>query len=1133
MKTMIKGWVLLALMAFSLAGWAQTVTRGPYLQSLDEDGLIVRWRTDLATDSVVRYGTDSATLNQTVTVGGSRTEHSVVLGGLNPATQYFYSVGDSLGTIAGDASYFFSTAPIPGTAANTRIWVIGDSGTADANARAVRDAFKAWSASSPADFMVMLGDNAYNDGTDAEYQAAVFDTYPELLRQLPVWSTLGNHDGHTADSATQSGPYYDIFDFPTAGEVGGLASGTEAYFSWDYGNIHFVNLDSYETDRSVGGNMLQWLESDLAFNDKPWVVAIWHHPPYTKGSHNSDTEGRLIDMRQNALPILEAWGVDLVLAGHSHSYERSYLLDGHYGSSTTLDPVANVLNPGDGSETGDGAYAKPDIVAAENEGAVYAVAGSSGKISGGSLNHPAMYVSINFLGSMVLDVSGNRLDAVFIDDTGLVRDEFTLLKTPDNDAPMIDLARAEDATHVRVDYSERVDAGTAGNVANYAIAGLAISNAAVLAGNREVRLTTSAMTPGQGYVLTVNNVQDESGNTIAPNSQYAFDFLPEVTVSFQDGLAPDPGYAGTADAYIREASATTNYGAATTLQVDGDEPSGSGSDMSIVLAWDVSEIPASATVQSASIHLNTLNVGGPYSCYALLRAWDEAQVTWNQAAGGSAWGTPGALAGSDRDAAPVCTFNAGSTGALEITLNGDGLAMLQGWVDGGLANNGIVISDSVSNNGADFDSSESASAMSRPRLEVTYTLAGNQAPDASFGHSCTDLDCDFSDTSTDADGSVVAWDWDFGDGATSTAQNPSHSYAAAGDYTVQLTVTDDGGATDVASSLVSVTEPPGSTEVVASADVPGAGTVSGNYTATHADGGAVQSIEERQSGGKKQNRYSYLQHGWQFNLPPSGLATVHVNAWSSVSTDDQFRFSWSADGNNYTEMFVVSSTDPGHMQSFVLPAGTSGTVYLRVEDTDQGAGNQALDTVFVDHLYILAEAAAGDPPAAPTALAANAAGASAIDLAWTDNATDETGFSIERSTDGAVFTEVAVVPADAVAYTDSGLAGDTPYWYQVRAFNGAGNSAYSNVASATTEVGAAISLGLNGYKVKGVHHVDLSWSGTTAATVDVFRDGQLVANVPDTGAYTDNTGNKGGRSYDYQVCEGGTANCSDIVSIAF
>ena len=411
------------------------VTRGPYLQMQTDDGITVRWRTDLATDSVVRYGATPGSLDQSVTVTGTRTEHEVALTGLGAGTTWYYSVGDSGGPVAGDSSYFFSTAPHQGLAADARIWVLGDSGTANADARAVRDAYKAWTASDPADVVLMLGDNAYNDGTDAEYQAAVFNTYPEILRQLPLFSTLGNHDGHSADSATQSGPYYDILSLPAAGEIGGLASGTEAYYSFDFANIHFVCLDSYETDRSPGGSMLTWLENDLALNTQPWVVAFWHHPPYTKGSHNSDTEGRLIDMREDALPILENWGVDLVLSGHSHSYERSYLLDGHYGHSSTLDPVANVLDPGDGRDGGDGAYDKPDLIAAAHWGAVYAVAGSSGKVSGGSLDHPAMFVSLASLGSLILDVVGNRMDATFLDDNGTVRDTFTILKSPDSEPP--------------------------------------------------------------------------------------------------------------------------------------------------------------------------------------------------------------------------------------------------------------------------------------------------------------------------------------------------------------------------------------------------------------------------------------------------------------------------------------------------------------------------------------------------------------------------------------------------------------------------------------------------------------------------------------------------------------------------
>ena len=87
--------------------------------------------------------------------------------------------------------------------------------------------------------------------------------------------------------------------------------------------------------------------------------------------------------------------------------------------------------------------------------------------------------------------------------------------------------------------------------------------------------------------------------------------------------------------------------------------------------------------------------------------------------------------------------------------------------------------------------------------------AQNQAPIASFTVPCTDLTCDFTDSSSDADGSVVGWSWDFGDSSGSTAQNPSHAYSAAGTYTVSLTVTDNLGAvSSTVTQNVQVTDPP-------------------------------------------------------------------------------------------------------------------------------------------------------------------------------------------------------------------------------------------------------------------------------------------------------------------------------------
>lgn len=575
--------ILFVLIASAPTAEAQTVTRGPYLQRGSHNTVVVRWRTDVATNSRVRHSTSLTGTFTNVDHSTSTTEHVVTVSGLAANTKYFYSVGSTSAVLTGpDANTFFVTAPMPGVAKNTRVWVIGDAGTNTSSQKAVRDAYVAFTGTRHTDLWLMLGDNAYNDGTDAEYQNAVFgstNAYAALLRKSVVWSTMGNHEGHTADSLTQSGPYYSIFTFPTGGEAGGLASGTEAYYSFDYGNIHFICLESYQVpgNSSAFTTMKNWLTNDINSTTREWIIAFWHHPPYTKGSHDSDSESQLVKMRTEVNPILEAGGVDLVLSGHSHSYERSFLIDGHYGLSGTFTAAMKL----DGGSGRDPAPYQKGAGTPARDGAVYAVAGSSGKVSGGSLDHPAMFISLNNLGSMVVDVDGSRLDARFLRENGAIADSFSIVKgTPPAPLPAVTIA-ATDATASEAGPNSgtftitRTGSTTAALLVNVTVGGSASggSDYTTLAGPVTIAAGSATKT------VTVSPVDDASVEsaetvvlTIAPGSGYNVGSPSSATVNIADNDNPaaDADGDGLTDSWER--THFTN----TTSQNGAGDPDGDG-----------------------------------------------------------------------------------------------------------------------------------------------------------------------------------------------------------------------------------------------------------------------------------------------------------------------------------------------------------------------------------------------------------------------------------------------------------------------------------------------------------------------------------------------------------------------------
>lgn len=414
-----------------------SIVRGPYLQVLTPQSVIVKWRTNVPCDSEVRFGVDSNNLSSSAFNAAFSTEHEVEVTGLQANTKYYYSIGSYQQVLVQTSNQYFITSPAVGSNVPTKFWVIGDAGTGNDDQRAVRDAFYNYNGGTHVDGWIMLGDNAYENGLDGEYQNGVFNNmYEQTLENTALWPTVGNHDyANNIINPSMSIDYYSIFTLPNNAQAGGVPSGTEAYYSYDYANIHFVVLDSYRESRDSNGVMANWLKQDLASTNQDWIVAYWHHPPYTKGSHDSDNpllyDFELPQIREQIIPIIESYGVDLVLCGHSHCYERSFLLNGHYGNSGTLNS-SMVLDGGSGSYPLSCPYKKDTRITRSNKGTVFAVVGCSGKVGTTSLfgwPHPAMYKATNTsLGSLSLEINDNRLDGRFISSTGSVEDAFTIMK---------------------------------------------------------------------------------------------------------------------------------------------------------------------------------------------------------------------------------------------------------------------------------------------------------------------------------------------------------------------------------------------------------------------------------------------------------------------------------------------------------------------------------------------------------------------------------------------------------------------------------------------------------------------------------------------------------------------------------
>jgi 3',5'-cyclic AMP phosphodiesterase CpdA len=295
------------------------ITRAPYLQAVTSTSAQIGWVTTGRTAEHVALSTMDGSAVAAITAAAEAEPRAgalqqwSTLDQLEPATIYCYGVANDAELASRTG---FRTAPAADSAEPVRFLAFGDSGTGGRDQLALRDRMFDF----PFDLVVHTGDIAYESGTLEQFEKHVFAVYGDLFKNIPFFPSPGNHDYGTAGGA----PYRQVFALPNG----------ERYYSFDWGRVHFVALDT----QSDFAEQARWLDQDLAATTLPWKIVYMHKPAFSSGPHG-DNE----DVRHFFVPLFEKHRVQLVLAGHDHNYERiepqngvAYVVTGGGGAGTRI-----------------------------------------------------------------------------------------------------------------------------------------------------------------------------------------------------------------------------------------------------------------------------------------------------------------------------------------------------------------------------------------------------------------------------------------------------------------------------------------------------------------------------------------------------------------------------------------------------------------------------------------------------------------------------------------------------------------------------------------------------------------------------------------------------------------------------
>lgn len=286
--------------------------KGPYLQQVGPDSVTIMFESSVISTPYIEYGAGSELSESATSPSTGGTLHEVTLTGLEPDTRYFYRVraekiwpalqdgeqGSLLSSV-----YYFRTAP-----ADKRGFTFLAYGDNRSQPH-IHSAIVERMLSEKAAFVLNTGDLTLTGADYREWQKEFFDPAMPLMHYLPMWPSLGNHEGNHIS-------YFEYFSLP----------GNEAWYAFTYGDAEFFALNTAYNLRK-GSAQYRWFEEAVSTSQARWKVAFFHHPAF------SCTPSRLPGfgpVRDHMLPLFEAHGVDLVLAGHDHLYAHGEHNGIHY-----------------------------------------------------------------------------------------------------------------------------------------------------------------------------------------------------------------------------------------------------------------------------------------------------------------------------------------------------------------------------------------------------------------------------------------------------------------------------------------------------------------------------------------------------------------------------------------------------------------------------------------------------------------------------------------------------------------------------------------------------------------------------------------------------------------------------------